>query len=69
MTETVTCGLFELYFYKNLFNPDQNSKLQNDKRLSQKTMETLLNELLSLNKEDNEQLAEQYATDMNIQLQ
>ena len=36
MTETVTCGHFQLYFYKNLFNPDQNSKTQNNKRLTKK---------------------------------
>ena len=34
MTETVTCRLFQFYFYKNLFNPDQNSKMQNKKRLT-----------------------------------
>ena len=55
MTETVTCGLFQLCFYKNLFNPDQNSKIQNNKWLTKKkTTETLLNELFSLNKEGNE---------------
>ena len=36
MTETVTCGLFQLYFYENLFSPDQNSKIQNNKRLTKK---------------------------------
>ena len=68
MTETVTCCLFQFYFYKNLFNPDQNSKMQNKKRLTKKTIENLLKELLSLDKEDNERLKEQYATDKNMQL-
>ena len=53
MTETVTCDLFQLYFYENLFNPDQNSKIQNNKRLTKKTIEKLLNELFSFDKEDN----------------
>ena len=69
MTETVTCVLFQLYFYENRFNPEQNSKIQNNERLTKKTIETLLNQLFSLNKKDNEQIVEQHAVDMNIQLQ
>ena len=40
-----TCGVFQLYFYNNLFNPNENSKIQNKARLNKKTIETLLNEL------------------------
>ena len=25
----VTCGIFQLYFYDNLFNPNENCKIQN----------------------------------------
>ena len=32
--DSVTCGIFEIYFYNNLFNPDKNSKTQNEKRLN-----------------------------------
>ena len=28
--DSVTCGIFQLFFYENLFNPDKNSKIQND---------------------------------------
>ena len=28
---SMTCGIFQIYFYNNLFNPDQNSKIQNKK--------------------------------------
>ena len=31
-----TCGLFQLYFYKNLFDPDENSKILNDEHLTKK---------------------------------
>ena len=34
--DSVTCGIFQIYFYDNLFNPDQNSKIQNKKRLHKK---------------------------------
>ena len=43
--DSVTCGAFQLYFYNNLFNPNENSKIQNKARLNKKTIETLLNEL------------------------
>ena len=26
--DTVTCGIFQIYFYDNLFNPDLNKNLQ-----------------------------------------
>ena len=42
---TVTCGIFQIYFYDNLFNPDENSKIQDTKRLNKRTIETLLNKL------------------------
>ena len=28
--ESSTCGIFQLYFYENLFNPHENSKIQNE---------------------------------------
>ena len=31
-----TCGIFQLYFYDNLFNPNENSKIKNDTKLTKK---------------------------------
>ena len=45
---SVTCGIFQISFYDNLFNLDCGSKIQNKKRLNKKTIEILLNELLVL---------------------
>ena len=65
--DTVNCGIFQIYFYKNLFNIDQNSKIQNKKRLNKKTIETLLNELFVLSdQEQNEVITNQYADKRNI---
>ena len=65
--DTMNCGIFQIYFYKNLFNIDQNSKIQNKKRLNKKTIETLLNELLVLSdQEQNEAITNQYADKRNI---
>ena len=53
--DTVTCGIFQIYFYDNLFNPDKHIKIQNKTKLNKKTIEILLNELLLLdNQEQNE---------------
>ena len=42
---SVTCGVFQIYFYENLFNLNENSKVQNQKWLNKRTIETLLHEL------------------------
>ena len=53
---SVTCGILQLYFYINLFNPGENSKIQNKMRLNKRTIQTVLNELFVLDDlETNEQ--------------
>ena len=66
---SVTCGIFQLYFYDNLFNPNKNSKIQDKAKLNKKTIETLLNELFLLdNKDKNEELMRQYARNNDISM-
>ena len=36
---SVTCGVFQIYFYENLFNLNENSKVQNQKWLNKRTIE------------------------------
>ena len=55
--DSVACGIFQLYFYNNLFNPNKNSKIQDKSRLNKRTIETLLNELFVL--DDQEQMRQQ----------
>ena len=65
--DSSTCGIFQLYFYDNLFNPDENSKIQDKTKLNKKTIEALLKELFVFNNEDqNEQTIRQYAKDIDI---
>ena len=52
---TDTCGIFQLYFHKNLFDPVSDSKIIVDEFLTKKTVATLLNEIFSTNKETNEE--------------
>ena len=49
--ETVTCGPSQIYFYNNLFLPDKNSKIQSFKKLTKEAIETLLNEIFTLDQE------------------
>lgn len=46
----MTCGLFKIYFCENVFNQNEKSKTQKNKKLTKKAIETLLNELLILDK-------------------
>ena len=62
-----TCGIFQLHFYDNLFNPNENSKIQDKAKLNKKTIQTLLNELFLLDDQDkNEETIRQYAQNMGI---
>ena len=42
-----TCGLFQFYFYKNIFDPDERSKIINHETLNKKAIEQILNEIFS----------------------
>lgn len=53
MPDTMTCGLFKIYFCENVFNQNEKSKTQKNKKLTKKAIETLLNELLILDKKKN----------------
>ena len=63
-----TCGIFQLHFYENLFNPDKNSKIQNKNKLKKNTVEMLLNELYSLDDKENEIKMEEYADKTGVKI-
>ena len=64
-----TCGIFQLYFYDNLFNPNENSKIQGNTKFTKRTIETLLYELFPLdNKNSNKQKREQYTTEIGVKI-
>ena len=66
--DSATCGIFQLYFYENLFNPDKNSKIQNESKLNKSTVETLLNELFSLDDRENEIKIEEFADELGVKI-
>ena len=67
--DSATCGIFQLYFYDNLFNPNVNSKIQNTARLNKRIIATLLNELFVLDDQETiEGTIRKYANDNNISI-
>ena len=67
--ETDTCGMFQLYFYFNLFMPFEDSSVLKDAKLSKRTVEKLLNEIFSLDRDRNEKQIEKFAKEKNIKRQ
>ena len=63
-----TCGIFQLHFYENLFNPDKNSKIQNENKLKKNMLEMLLNELFSLDDKENEIKMEEYGDKIGVKI-
>ena len=59
--ESDTCGIFQLYFNTNLFLPNYKSKILDSKKLTMKTITTLLNELFTLDVPENERRVENFA--------
>ena len=65
-TEMDTCGIFQLYFYVNLFTPLKNSLIVKDKKLSKSTLEKLLYEIFYLDRDKNKSLVEQFKEEKEI---
>ena len=66
--DSATWGIFQLYFYENLFNLDENSKVQKETKLKKTTVETLFNELFSLDDKENEIKMEEYADKLGVKI-
>ena len=64
--ESDTSGLFQLYFYVNLFLSEKNSKILNNKNLTISTIQTLLNEIFVLDINENERRVENFGQELNI---
>ena len=63
---SMTCGIFQIYFNDNLFNPDENSKIEDKNQLNKRTIKTLSNERFVLaDQKTNEATIKQYAKNTN----
>ena len=61
-----TCGLFQLYFYMNLFIPKESSHIVGNRTLSLRTIKNLLNEIFIKDISQNEIVVENFASEHNI---
>ena len=64
--DTDTCGIFQLYFYYNLFNPLKSSSIIENTSLGKSTIEKLLNEIFCLDQDINEKTVSKFALEHNI---
>ena len=67
--DSATYGIFQIHFYENLFNPNEKRKIQDQAKLTKKSVETLLNELFSLDDQvANETKMEAYADEIGVNI-
>ena len=63
---TDTCGEFQLYFYKKLFDPDHQRKILNHQKLSKNTLETRIKEIFSTDANENEYRIKKFKEELNL---
>ena len=60
------CGEFQLYFYKNLFDPDEKSKILSHQTLNKSTLETIINKIFSTDVGENEQMTKNFKEEYEL---
>ena len=61
-----TCGNFNLYFLKHLFDPLKTSAVIDCKKLNETTLEVLLSEIFSADTKENENKVKTFSDNFNI---
>ena len=64
--ETSTCGQFQLYLYKNLFDPDNKSNIVSQKKLTKQTLEMLINEFFPTDVKENKYHIKTFREEFNL---
>ena len=60
------CGQFQLYFYKNLFDPDEKSKIISHETLNKGTLQTIMNEIISTDVKENEYIVKSFKEEYHL---
>ena len=60
------CGQFQLYFYKNLFDPYEKSKIISHKTLNKGTLQTIMNEICSTDVKENEYIVKSFKEEYHL---
>ena len=63
---TDTYGEFQLYFYRNSFDPDHQSKILNHQKLTKNILETRINEIFSTEADENEYRITKCKEELNL---
>ena len=63
---TSNCGQFQLYLHKNLFDPDNGSKILNHRKLTKQTLQTIINEVFSTTIKENEYHMKKFSEEFNL---
>ena len=61
-----TCGLFQLYFYKNIIDPQEKSKIINHETLNKRIIEAILNGIFTTDVNENEQVIEKFKEENDL---
>ena len=64
--ESSTCGNFNLYFLKHLFDPLKTSAIIECKKLNETTLELLFSEIFSVDTNENEEKVKKFSDNFNI---
>ena len=64
--DTSACAEFQLYFYKNPFDPDEISKILDHENLNKKILETIINEIFSTDVDENEHTIKNFAEEYDL---
>ena len=59
-------GEFKLYFYKNLFDPNEKSKILSHRTLNKNTLQTKMNEIFSADIKENEYITKNFQEEYNL---
>ena len=60
------CGEFQLYFYKNLFDPDERSKILSHQTLNKHSLDTIINEIFSTDVDENKHLIKNFKDESEL---
>ena len=61
-----TCGLFQLYFCKNIFDQEEKSKIVNHETLNKRIIEVILNRTFTSDVNENEQVTEKFKEEYDL---
>ena len=60
------CGLFQLYFCKNIFDQEEKSKIVNHETLNKRIIEVILNRTFTSDVNENEQVTEKFKEEYDL---